>query len=97
MNKCPVRGYDGLEEPAFDDDGVPSFDICDCCGTQFGYHDAKTPRAVLRERWVADGMAWTVVSIRRPIGIRSSSCAGLAGRTQRPPLEKPVNASRPSR
>jgi hypothetical protein len=58
MNRCPVRGYDGLEESAFDDDGIPSFDICDCCGTQFGYHDAKTPHAVLRERWVADGMPW---------------------------------------
>jgi hypothetical protein len=31
-----VCGYDGLDEPAFDDVGAPSYDICDCCGTQFG-------------------------------------------------------------
>lgn len=58
MNKCPVCGYDGLEEPAFDDVGAPSYDICDCCGTQFGYHDAKTPHEVLREKWIAKGMPW---------------------------------------
>jgi hypothetical protein len=58
MNRCPVCGYDGLDEPAFDDDGVPSFDICDCCGTQFGYDDATMPHSVLREKWVAKGMPW---------------------------------------
>jgi hypothetical protein len=58
MNSCPVCGYDDLDEPAFDDDGVPSFDICDCCGTQFGYDDARTPHSVLREKWVAKGMLW---------------------------------------
>jgi hypothetical protein len=58
MNKCPVRGYDGLDEPAFDDVGAPSFDRCVCCGTQFGYDDARTPHAALREKWVAKGMPW---------------------------------------
>jgi hypothetical protein len=58
MNRCPVCGYDELDEPAFDDVGAPSYDICDCCGTQFGYHDARTPHAVLREKWVAKGMPW---------------------------------------
>ena len=35
-NICPVCGYDGLDEPAFDERGVGSDDICPCCGFQFG-------------------------------------------------------------
>lgn len=58
MNRCPVCGYNGLDEPAFDDVGAPSFDICDCCGTQFGYHDSTKSHATLRAEWVAKGMPW---------------------------------------
>jgi hypothetical protein len=61
-------GYDGLDEPAFDDVGAPSYDICDCCGTQFGYHDARTPHAVLREKWVAKGMPWHSRAVTPPPG-----------------------------
>ena len=58
MNSCPVCGYDGLDEAAFDDARAPSYDICDCCGTQFGYDDARTPHSVLRAKWITNGMPW---------------------------------------
>lgn len=58
MNRCPVCGYEHLYEEPFDDVGAPSYEICKCCGTQFGYDDARTPHSVLRERWVAKGMPW---------------------------------------
>ena len=38
-NICPVCGYDGLDEPAFDERGVGSDGICPCCGFQFGLDD----------------------------------------------------------
>jgi hypothetical protein len=58
VNECPVCGYHGLHEQPYDDAGAPSYEICPCCGTEFGYHDAKTPHTVLRQRWVAKGSPW---------------------------------------
>ena len=57
---CPACGFCQLEEPAWDQDiGSPSFNICPCCGCEFGYNDA-TPQA--RERhlrqWIRNGAAW---------------------------------------
>ncbi|MEP2827982.1 hypothetical protein [Parvibaculum sp.] len=56
---CPVCGYDGLAEPAYDAGGCSSFEICPCCGIEFGYQDATTSHRVLRHRWVNQGMAWS--------------------------------------
>ena len=36
---CPVCGYDRLEEPVYDEIGEPSFEICSCCGVEFGFDD----------------------------------------------------------
>lgn len=58
MNKCPVCGYGGLHEEPFDDADAPSYEICPCCGTEFGYHDAKTPHRALRQKWIAKGSPW---------------------------------------
>jgi hypothetical protein len=58
MNRCPVCGYDDLEEPAFDDVGAPSFEICPSCGTEFGYDDATRSHKSLRDEWIAKGMPW---------------------------------------
>ena len=37
----------------------PTFDICDCCGTEFGYQDitVESVRAA-RARWLAAGGEW---------------------------------------
>ncbi len=55
---CPVCGYPELDEPAVDAYGCASFDICSCCGTQFGYHDATRPHAQLRAEWLQAGARW---------------------------------------
>lgn len=55
---CPVCGYFGLDEPAYDKNGLWSFEICICCGVQYGYTDCNTSHAELRARWIANGMKW---------------------------------------
>lgn len=45
---CPVCGY-GMEDPPSD------FNICPCCGTEFGYHDANTSTNTLRAAWLRGG------------------------------------------
>lgn len=56
---CPVCGYDGLNEPPYDIHGSASFEICPCCGTEFGYQDATVSHAILRQRWIDGGMHWS--------------------------------------
>ena len=55
---CPVCGFPGLDEPPKDEHGCSSFEICNCCGTEFGYEDTTTSYAELRRRWVAAGSKW---------------------------------------
>jgi hypothetical protein len=55
---CPVCGYGGLAEPAYDEHGCSSHEICPSCGTQFGYHDCSTSHAELRTRWLEGGARW---------------------------------------
>lgn len=55
---CPVCGYTQLSEPAYDKSGLASFQVCPCCGTQFGYDDATTTHDALRERWMTGGKLW---------------------------------------
>jgi hypothetical protein len=58
MNQCPVCGFHGLDEPAYNSFGCPSFEICPSCGTEFGYDDAKKSHESLRDEWIAKGMPW---------------------------------------
>jgi hypothetical protein len=39
LHVCRVCGYD-MGYPIWDDDGLgPTFDICACCGCEFGFND----------------------------------------------------------
>ncbi|THF66294.1 hypothetical protein E6C76_05480 [Pseudothauera nasutitermitis] len=55
---CPVCGYPCLDEAAYDDFGCPSYNICPCCGTEFGYDDSVVAHADLRKKWISNGMQW---------------------------------------
>jgi hypothetical protein len=52
MFTCPVCYYDGLAEPPRE------YNICDCCGTEFGSDDELRTHAQLRTEWVARGARW---------------------------------------
>src|SRR5262245_30318923 len=55
---CPICGYDNLSRPTSNEGGGPSFEICPCCGVQFGYHDCGFPHAALRRMWREAGAPW---------------------------------------
>jgi hypothetical protein len=55
MNICPVCGYNGLHEPAYNHFDCASFGICPSCGTEFGLDDARKSHESLRDEWVARG------------------------------------------
>lgn len=57
---CTVCGYDKLDEPPYDDKNRGNFDICPCCGFQFGVDDddkGYTFKAY-RDSWIGKGAKW---------------------------------------
>lgn len=69
---CPACGYDGLYEPPYGEDGYGSYEICPCCGFQFGLDDggAYKKEALLRWRanWIEEGFPWFSRSRTQPEG-----------------------------
>jgi hypothetical protein len=67
---CPVCGYPELSEPAYNEDGFPSDDICVSCNYQFGYHDDDQfiTHVQWREKWMAEGMPWSSSYLKPPKG-----------------------------
>jgi hypothetical protein len=59
-NICPVCGYDGLEEPPYDKNRNPSYEICDCCGYEFGFDDGSKGINFekYRKQWIIKGAIW---------------------------------------
>lgn len=59
-NFCPVCGYPlGNYNPWGDDGKTPTFDICPCCGVEWGNEDYTTEsRTEYRNKWLADGAKW---------------------------------------
>lgn len=57
---CRVCGLDQHENPWGEDNVSPTYGICDCCGTEFGYHDF-TLKGIRRQRekWIASGAKWS--------------------------------------
>ena len=71
---CPVCGWPELSEPPYDEFGSASFEICPCCGVEFGYDDevkGETHQQA-RARWIADGMKWWSTSRPAPEGWNAS-------------------------
>ncbi|MBB6401913.1 transcription elongation factor Elf1 [Methanococcus maripaludis] len=57
---CPVCGYDKLLEEPYDKDKNPSYEICPCCGFEFGFDDEDQGHTFeeYREKWIENGMEW---------------------------------------
>ena len=55
---CPVCRYEGPDAAAYEEIGCPTYEICPCCGTQFGYDDFALTHAELRARWIEGGAKW---------------------------------------
>jgi hypothetical protein len=52
---CPLCGYGPWKEPYHDAETLrQSYDVCDCCGCEYGYDD----EIAYFEEWVAAGMKW---------------------------------------
>jgi len=64
---CRVCGLEAGDPPWGEDGDSPTFDICDCCGVEFGYGDASAVGiARWRDRWIAAGAQWTRPELRPP-------------------------------
>lgn len=56
---CRVCGYDPGDPPWGDNGLDPSFEICSCCGVEWGYQDMKLEGVLkYRERWLGAGARW---------------------------------------
>ena len=57
---CPVCGFDKLNEPPFDRKGLPSYEVCPCCGFEFGFDGIANRSAFIafRRRWIESGAKW---------------------------------------
>lgn len=56
---CLICGFDKLYEPPYDKYSCASFEICPCCGTEFGYHIVHPNQekiTLLKEKWIKNGM-----------------------------------------
>jgi hypothetical protein len=54
---CPVCGFDQMPFPPED------YNICTCCGTEFGYDDHAHSPQQLRRKWIANGCPWFSAAI----------------------------------
>ncbi len=52
MFTCPVCFYDKMPDAASD------YNICPCCGTEFGVDDELMNHAQLRQYWISTGAKW---------------------------------------
>ena len=62
---CRVCGHYNEDFSWGREEATPSFNICDCCGTEFGYHDF-TIKGIRRRReiWLKQASEWNNVSAK---------------------------------
>jgi hypothetical protein len=65
---CPVCGWPELAEPPRSPTGSASYEICPCCGFEFGFDDDARGETYdqARARWIADGQRWWSTSRPAP-------------------------------
>jgi hypothetical protein len=50
-NTCLVCGFNDLYEPPYDIEGIPSDEICPCCGFQYGFDDDVDEKEMAFLEW----------------------------------------------
>lgn len=58
---CEVCGYPYLDEPPYDEFGYGTYEICPCCGFEFGYDDYPDKEKGIidwRNNWINNGFKW---------------------------------------
>ncbi|MGE9310821.1 hypothetical protein ACLOAU_04225 [Niabella sp. CJ426] len=61
MNKqnCRVCGFQNDDLPWGEDGNSPTFEICPCCGVEFGNEDyTKESTMEYRKKWIHEGARW---------------------------------------
>jgi len=63
---CPVCGFNKLNEEPFSKKNEPSYEICPCCGFEFGFNGENNKRSFndYRQRWIADGAIWFSAEVK---------------------------------
>ncbi|MFN8288397.1 MAG: hypothetical protein U0V74_16690 [Chitinophagales bacterium] len=57
---CPVCGFDSLRKAPYDDHGYPTYEICSCCGYEFGFDDSSRNESfeTYRQKWIDQGFKY---------------------------------------
>lgn len=56
---CRICGLKQLFLPWGEDGKTPTYEICDCCGVEFGNEDSTlTGIKNYREKWLSEGAKW---------------------------------------
>jgi hypothetical protein len=59
LMNCRVCGLTQDDLPWGIDGNSPNYEICDCCGVEFGNEDYKYESVLkYRENWIKKGMLW---------------------------------------
>lgn len=67
--KCLVCGFDKLKNPIYDNNDNGTYEICVCCGFQYGYDDFPNKQVSYvnwREKWIKNGYKWFSNSTPKP-------------------------------
>jgi len=62
---CRVCGLVQGTQPWGADGRTPAYEICDCCGVEFGYEDSsRAPVFAFRASWIDSGYRWFNPKVR---------------------------------
>ncbi len=63
---CLVCGFNLLKEPPYDQGNSPSYEICPCCGFEFGVDGANNQIIFtdFRQAWIKNGAQWFIPKLK---------------------------------